>query len=165
VPVDDRPPLSEGGRDLDVSAVTGEQLDQLIGLLFTAVRGARKDEESVTEIVIHRPAPEGVQIERSDDGAFIVVGKEARRAVALSDLSDAGALAHSQGRLKALGVDKALARAGARPGDKVVIGELEFDYQEEGADLGPRRRTSRERLDRHDAIRGYDTGRKRRSGS
>ena len=165
VPPDQRPPLEAGGRDLDVSAVTGEHLEHLVGRLFTEVRSVRRQADERTEIVIHRPAPEGVQVERGDDGSFVVLGKEARRAVALSDLGDAGALAHAQGRLKKLGVDKALARAGARPGDRVVIGDLAFDYEEEGADLGPRRRTSRERLDEHDRKRGVDPGRAPKSGS
>ena len=32
-------------------------------------------------------------------------------------------------QLKKVGVDLALARAGARPGDTVRIGDLEFDYE------------------------------------
>ena len=51
------------------------------------------------------------------------------RAVALSDLTNAEALAYAQGRLRRLGVDRALARAGARSGDRVRIGGFEFDYQ------------------------------------
>jgi Obg family GTPase CgtA-like protein len=31
--------------------------------------------------------------------------------------------------LKSLGVDRALARAGARDGDRVRIGTLQFDYE------------------------------------
>jgi GTP-binding protein len=165
VPEDERPPLSEGGRNLDVSAMTGENLDRLLGLLFTEVRAVRQEDEESTEIVIHRPLPEGVQIARADDGSYVVLGKEARRAVALSDLTDPGAVLHAQNRLKKLGVDKALTRAGARPGDPVVIGELSFSFEEEGADLGARRRTSQERLDRRDQKRGLPAGRKRNPGS
>ena len=36
-------------------------------------------------------------------------------------------------RLKRLGVDRALARAGAQPGDRVRIGGLVFDYEDEDA--------------------------------
>ena len=49
--------------------------------------------------------------------------------MALSDLTDAGALAYAQGRLKRLGVDRALARAGAQEGDRVRIGRFEFDWE------------------------------------
>ena len=36
-------------------------------------------------------------------------------------------------RLQKLGVDRALERAGAREGDTVHIGEMEFEYQPEGS--------------------------------
>ena len=46
----------------------------------------------------------------------------------MSDLTDPDALAHVQRRLRRLGVDKALTRAGAREGDAVRIGDLTFDF-------------------------------------
>ena len=72
--------------------------------------------------VVHRPVAEGFRIERGDDGAWTCVGRQAERAVALSDLTNAEALDEAHRRLRALGVDRALARAGARPGDIVHIG-------------------------------------------
>ena len=84
--------------------------------------------------VVHRPVAEGYRIERGDDGGWTVVGRQAERAVALSDLTNVEALDEAHRRLRALGVDKALARAGARAGDTVHIGRLAFDY-ERRADL------------------------------
>jgi GTP-binding protein len=63
------------------------------------------------------------------DGSWIVEGRAAGRAVALSDLTIPDALEYAQGRLRRLGVDRALARAGARSGDRVRIGAFEFDYE------------------------------------
>jgi GTP-binding protein len=74
---------------------------------------------------------EGFRIEREDDGSYRVVGRQAERAVALSDLTNLEALDFAHGRLKKLGVDKALARAGAHEGDIVRIGGLNFEYEEE----------------------------------
>ena len=65
----------------------------------------------------------------SDDGVYRVVGRAAERAVALSDLTNPEALAYVDHRLKRLGVDKALARAGARAGDTVLVGAFSFDYE------------------------------------
>ena len=79
--------------------------------------------------VVHRPVPEGVGIERGDDGRSRVLGRPAVRAVAVSDLTNADALAYVQGRLKRLGVDQALARAGARDGDIVRIGDFTFEFR------------------------------------
>ena len=55
-----------------------------------------------------------------DDGGY----------AAMADRMEALALA--QGRLAGLGVDRQLARAGAREGDTVHIGDLEFTYDEAG---------------------------------
>ena len=51
------------------------------------------------------------------------------RAVALSDLTNPEALDVARERLSRLGVDRALARAGARTGDVVHIGDFAFDYE------------------------------------
>ena len=68
-------------------------------------------------------------MERGDDGAFVVVGRPAERAVAVNDLTNADALAYVHDRLRRIGVDRALARAGARPGDLVRIGAMIFEYE------------------------------------
>ena len=80
---------------------------------------------------MHRPIPEGVRIERGDDGSFIVIGRQAERAVALSDLTQLEALDYAHSRLKKLGVDKALAKAGAHEGDIVHIGGMSFSFEED----------------------------------
>jgi GTP-binding protein len=59
----------------------------------------------------------------------MVLGRPALRAVALSDLTDVQALAYAQHRLKQLGVNRALSRAGARSGDLVHIGDFTFEYE------------------------------------
>ena len=81
-----------------------------------------------TAIVIHRPMPEGFAVERLEPGQFRVVGRVAERAVALNDLTTDEAADYVQGRLRRIGVDLALARAGAHDGDVVHIGELSFTW-------------------------------------
>ena len=113
-----------------VSAVTGEGIPQLIGRLRQAVEQARAEIADPEAYVVHRPVPEGFRVERGMDGAsFDVIGREALRAVNLSDLTQDEALDIAHGRLKQLGVNRALARAGARTGDIVRIGALEFVYE------------------------------------
>jgi GTP-binding protein len=119
------------GPDTRISAITGDGLRPLLGTLAQLVAGARLGEVRPNRYVIHRPAPEGVSVERDHDGNWVVLGRPAERAVALSDLTQPEALAYAQGRLKSLGVDKALARAGARSGDRVRIATFEFDYEPE----------------------------------
>jgi GTP-binding protein len=115
------------------SALTGDGLRHLLGGMATIVEAARAEMPRRDRFVVHRPEPTGVSVQRAPDGGWVVLGRAAQRAVALSDLTNAEALAYAQGRLRGLGVDRALARAGARSGDRVHIGGFEFDYE---ADTG-----------------------------
>ncbi|HUQ40553.1 MAG TPA: GTPase ObgE [Acidimicrobiales bacterium] len=113
-----------------ISAATGEGIDGLVGQLATLVADARAALEAEPALVVtHHPAPEGVQVERDATGAWVVLGRGPLRAVAVSDITNLQALDYVQGRLKRLGVDKALARAGAREGDLVHIGGFTFTYE------------------------------------
>jgi GTP-binding protein len=94
--------------------------------------------------VVHRPEPAGVSVERDEKGAWKVLGRAAQRAVALSDLTNPEALEYAQSRLRGLGVDRALSRAGARPGDIVRIGDFEFEYERDDAPVTMAERPSRE---------------------
>jgi GTP-binding protein len=95
-------------------------------------------------IVIHRPLPEGFTVEKVGEGEFRVEGRVAERAVALNDLTSDEAADYVQGRLRRIGVDRALARAGARDGDLVHIAGMSFtwyrDQPEFTGDSGRRRR-------------------------
>jgi GTP-binding protein len=112
-----------------MSAVTGDGVHTLMGQLATLVAEARAQQPVSEAYVVHRPAAEGLAVERADDGAYVVRGRPAERAVAVNDITNLEALAYVQDRLKRLGVDRALARAGARNGDRVRIGKFEFDYE------------------------------------
>jgi GTP-binding protein len=113
-----------------VSAVTGDGVPELLSRLAAMVGEARAAEEVNlnAEVVIHRPAPEGVRVERVTAGVWVVEGRAAERAVGFSDLSDDGALDEAIRRLGKLGVDRSLARAGAHDGDEVHVGAFSFTW-------------------------------------
>jgi GTP-binding protein len=122
--------------DLAISAATGEGVPALVGRLAELVVEARAavPAAAVAPIVIHRPFPEQISAERIAQGVFEVVGRAAERAAGLSDLTDDQALDVVLGRLRRLGVDRVLARAGARDGDEVRVGELSFTWYRYGPD-------------------------------
>jgi GTP-binding protein len=137
---DDKGDGGDGGDDegdgggpgtLVISAVTGEGISPLLGRLAALVAEARATLPPPEQYVVHRPEPEGVAVERLDDGSFAVKGRQAERAVAVNDITNVQALAYVQGKLKSLGVDRALARAGAREGDLVRIAGFTFEYEPE----------------------------------
>ena len=126
----DETSAGSGFGGLRVSSVTGLGVSEVTGELARMVTAARTAEPAPTGAVVHRPEVREIGVSRSDDGSWTVSGRAAVRAVALSDLTDPEALAYAQGRLDRLGVDKALAKAGAAPGDVVHIGDLTFTYEE-----------------------------------
>ena len=113
-----------------ISAVTRQGLGPLLGAVSQLVDEARASEGDVESFVVHRPAEEGFSVRRDEDGVFRVVGRLAERVVAMADLTNPEALSYVQDRFRRLGVDKALARAGARHGDPVRIAEIELEYHD-----------------------------------
>jgi GTP-binding protein len=135
--------MAAGGPDdlgpvlLRVSAVTGQGVRQLLDRLATLVSMARRDEVvPSSDPVVHRPAPEGVGVQRLAPGVWEITGRAAQRAVNLSDLTDDGALDESVRRLRRLGVDRALSRAGAHDGDEVHVGSVVFTWYRDQAAAG-----------------------------
>jgi GTP-binding protein len=122
--------------DLAISAATGEGVQTLVGRLAELVVAARAEivPSARPAIVIHRPFPEQITAHRLEPGVFEIVGRSAERAIGLSDLTDDQALDVVLGRLRRLGVDRVLARAGAHDGDEVRIGELSFTWYRYGPD-------------------------------
>jgi len=115
---------------LVVSAATRQGLDRFLGRLGTLVDEARAAEPEPEPFVVFRPAEEGFIVSRDDDGAWRVSGRSAERVVAMADLTNEEAIEYVQQRLRRMGVERELARAGAREGDIVRLGPVELEYQE-----------------------------------
>ncbi len=138
-----------------ISAVTGEGLDELVGQLAHLVSEARDAEaaEHQREIVIHRPVSQEITVEREGEAHWRVEGRAARRSARFSDLTDDEALAEIVRRLRELGVDRLLTRAGVSDGDVISVGDLSFEWWRDAVDTGldraeHHRATRRERLAR-----------------
>ena len=131
---------------LEVSAVSGSGLDtlryrlgQLVDELGPSLEVGPVDD---AEPVVLRPGGHSapVRIEVEEDGAYRVVSERVERWVAMLPLEDVGAARYLQGRMRRAGVERALVVAGARQGDTVVIGDLEFAFEPELDDLPPEER-------------------------
>ena len=141
---------------LTISSITGEGIDQLVARLAGLVVQVRREEleRLEHEVVVHRPIPDEITVERSGPNSWVVEGRPAIRAVRFQDLTDDEALAEIVRRLRTLGVDRMLTRAGVHDGDVVTIGPLSFEWWRDdvsaGLDRGDHHRASRrERLARH----------------
>ncbi len=145
--------LPEGA--VPISSITREGIPALVAKMAELVSQVRRDEKQRAshEVVVHRPVVDTVRVERIRQNEWEVVGRPALRAVRFQDLTNDEALAEVVRRLKDLGVDRLLNRAGAIDGDVVTVGQLSFSWYRDataaGLDRGDHHRaTRRERLAR-----------------
>ncbi|MGI6591276.1 MAG: GTPase ObgE [Eggerthellaceae bacterium] len=121
------------------SAVTGEGMEALkeaIGSKVKKLRSAAAEERKATEQPyeqvweLKRQARDRkFTVQKLSDGVFRVAGPAVERMVIQTDWDNEEAIAFLQHRFKRMGVDKALADAGARDGDEVRIVEVSFDFE------------------------------------
>ncbi len=114
---------------LRISAFTTEGVRALVSHMATLVDQARQAQPERDGLVIIRPEVDGAIVERMDNGQFRVRGRNVERVVALNDVTTPEALNWIDDRLKKLGVDRLLSRAGAAEGDIVWIGGFSFEYE------------------------------------
>jgi GTPase len=145
------PELEERGLPVHrVSAATTEGLRDLSFTMAAVIAAARAAAPAVepTRIVL-RPAPVSgpdFQLVSTGENSFRVIGDKPRRWILQTDFSNDEAVGYLADRLAKLGIEQALADAGATPGAEVLIGEEDnsvvFDWDPEvtaeRAALGPR---------------------------
>jgi GTPase len=120
----------------EVSAATTEGLRELkfaMAQLVTEARAAQPEPEPARVVIRPAAASEpGFEVTRTPDGAYLIRGEKPERWVRQTDFSNDEAVGYLADRLARLGVEAALADAGAEPGDTVLIGDLDdavvFDW-------------------------------------
>lgn len=111
----------------EVSAATTEGLRELGFAMADLVRQARESmpEPEPARLVL-RPAAvsePGFEVVKTRDGAYLIKGEKPVRWVRQTDFSNDEAVGYLADRLARLGVEEALAKKGAQPGDTVLIGD------------------------------------------
>ena len=128
-----------------VSALSGENIPELIKNIAELVRKtpanesvfeaeANEDSGEIIELVpkkSSRKSRRPVEIIKLSDGNFRVEHENFEKAVARINFEHEDALQKFSQLLKSLSVEEALEAAGAREGDKVFIGDIEFDFEPE----------------------------------
>jgi GTP-binding protein len=142
-----------------VSAATGEGLREFGFALAREVEDHRASlpamEPARVTVTPKAVDDSGFTVERDPDDAvgFVVRGARVERWVRQTDFTNDEAVGYLADRLNRLGVEEQLAKAGAREGDAVTIGDVSFDWEptlpagtltvEESAGLGGRGTDSR----------------------
>jgi len=120
----------------EVSAATTEGLRELkfaMAELVAQARASQPEPEPVRVVIRPRAVSEpGFEIVRTPDGAYLIRGEKPVRWVRQTDFTNDEAVGYLADRLARLGVEDALAKEGAQPGDTVLIGDLDdavvFDW-------------------------------------
>ncbi len=112
---------------LAVSSITRQGIVELVHRVADMVDTARREAPDRPGYVLHRPVDSPFTVSREGVG-WRVDGVAARRAVAFADLTNPEAADMAARRLTRIGVDDALAEAGAMAGDEVRIGDLSFEF-------------------------------------
>ncbi len=129
---------ARGYQVFEISAATGEGLRKLgfaMAALVAADRAARPAEQPAERVRVRvavKAADEpGFEVTRIGD-SFLIKGEKPQRWVRQTDFSNDEAVGYLADRLARLGVEEALAEAGAEPGAEVLIGDLDdavvFDW-------------------------------------
>lgn len=111
------------------SAIGAEGLEPLLGEVYAVLKTLPPPAPVEYEpFVYERPSNDEFEIERDEDGAFIVMGPLVDLLIRNVVLDDYDSLNYMQKTLREKGVIKELRKLGAKDGDVVVIGETEFDF-------------------------------------
>jgi GTP-binding protein len=150
-----RPDLERRGLPVyEISAATHEGLRELGFAMAGLVKHARATEpEPEPSRIVIRPAPVAgpeFTVQHTPDGAYLVRGDKPERWVRQTDFTNDEAVGYLSDRLARLGVEDALAKAGAEPGDEVRIGDPDdavvFDWDPTITGRGPSPRGTDNRL-------------------
>ncbi|MFQ1000790.1 GTPase ObgE [Modestobacter sp. SSW1-42] len=130
-----RTSLEERGLQVfPVSVATHEGLTELGYALARAVeehRAALPEVEPVRITLTPRAVDDGgftVQPDPRTDG-WLVLGTRVERWIKQTDFNNDEAVGYLADRLNRLGVEEALAKAGAVPGDAITVGDVTFDWE------------------------------------
>ncbi len=117
-----------------VSAATREGVDALLVAMAAAVDEARRERGTSIETIpvlsgpVPHPRAADFSIARQEMGVWAVKGSYVERLVVMTDMDNEEGVAYLQRTLQSIGVEKALAEAGAGEGDTIVIGDVEFEF-------------------------------------
>ena len=119
---------------LAVSAATQEGLRTLIERTAEALDAYVETPGSEEGVKVYDASlednPDRVEISRDDTGAFIIRGKALEKLVAMTNFANDEATRRFQYIWRMKGLDARLTKRGAKEGDTVRIGAMEFEFHE-----------------------------------
>lgn len=116
-----------------VSAATKQGLQELVAHVAAMLDAYVEVPESEDDIKVYdakEDSADDIQITRNDSGDFIVSGKSLEKLVAMTNFGNDEALRRFQYIWRVKGMDVRLRERGAKEGNTVHIGDMEFEYRD-----------------------------------
>lgn len=116
---------------ITISALSGKGTEELIKEIVSILKTLPAYEpEGDSGFTYVAPKGDAFSVEQIDDGVFEVTGSLVKTLERNVVLNDTDSMAYMQKTLRNKGVIKALRNVGAKDGDVVVIGDVEFEFVE-----------------------------------
>ena len=113
----------------EVSAVTGDGLKELLDEVYKVLKTLPLPEPITTEhFTFEKPKKNSYEVFMDEDGVYFVTGPLVDMLCRNVVLDDMDSMAYLQKTLRDKGVIKELRNLGAKDGDTVVLGDVEFDF-------------------------------------
>lgn len=119
-----------------ISAATGKGVPVLMSAVHKALKAAAPEKPPApAPLKVFRPTPAGARLSVSRAGdEFVVSAPGLERLTGGPNTTRDELLWQLKYRLKRLGLDRALEKAGARPGDKVRLGDMAWEWAGRGGE-------------------------------
>ncbi|MBP5273879.1 MAG: GTPase ObgE, partial [Abditibacteriota bacterium] len=121
-----------GKRVFEISSVTGEGIDALLGYISETLDSIPKSRPETQPVKVYKVEKEeaGYQIVKNDMNEFVVIGKHIENLVKKSDLDNEYSLRRITKQLEGTGLYDDLRQKGCRHGDTVIIHNFVFEFDE-----------------------------------
>jgi GTPase len=124
------------GFDIPVYPISALTKDGLRDLLFAVadlletIPKITEEIEETDETVVYRYQKEdkGFEINRDDDGAFVLSGPKIEKLFKMTDFNRDEAVRRFARQMRSMGVDEELRKRGAEDGDTIRILQFEFEF-------------------------------------
>ncbi|MBO4548248.1 MAG: GTPase ObgE [Abditibacteriota bacterium] len=123
---------AEGREVWEISSVTGQGVDALVGRISALLDELPRQEPPEEKVRVYKPDKPAAryQIVKNDTGEYVVLGKEIENLVRRSDLDNEYSLRRLARQLEGAGLYDALREKGCSHGDTVIILNFVFEFDE-----------------------------------
>ena len=120
---------------LAISGVSGQGILDLLAEIVKQLDQTKEEEDVSDQKPMHISLEPDFWVEKGEE-QYVVKGKKVERLVAMTNFDLPEGVERTQHILKKMGIEKALLANGAKEGDSILIGPMEFDFHPDENGVG-----------------------------